>query len=531
MAPAPAPNILNALEAGRKCRMKKSVIVIAERNTEIAPEITTILRESGVVVRMGDRWPFDHGAAPEKLIALIYQLPANPTSKNLRDSMRQLRSDAPELPVIGCAQSITNWQPRWRQMVTDAGFNAVAESAAQLPAVLREVEEHEPDNEPHQFKVPTEENDSTAVALLKKQELRGALTVISSLHGATNQADAASFSINGLGRLITAERWTVFLIHEHVEPGRRLATLATGAFAGSQPLGFNRNWQFEALGGDASSHLTASKATLEAVATAATVKRSEDRKRILATPLVSGHRVIGAVEGVRSRLSRSFSATDARVLEAVAPSVAHSLANSVRIADAERLSLTDELTRLHNARYLRQFLVNEIKRARRYRTKVAALFLDLDDFKHVNDLHGHLAGSHCLMEVAALLLPSVRDTDCVVRYGGDEFVMILPEAGPDDAGLVAERIRAKVEAHRFTGGRRLSISLTASIGAAVFPDNALSPHQLISSADQAMYAAKAGNKNCIRRAEHPMTDDPGKPDAQMLPGGQFQRIPDEKFIS
>jgi predicted signal transduction protein with EAL and GGDEF domain len=97
---------------------------------------------------------------------------------------------------------------------------------------------------------------------------------------------------------------------------------------------------------------------------------------------------------------------------------------------------------------------------------------------------------------------------------------------------VAERIRAKVEGHRFTGGRRLSISLTVSIGAAVFPDDALSPHQLISSADQAMYAAKAGNKNCIRRAEHPTTtDDTAKPDTQMLPGGPFQRIPDEKFIS
>jgi diguanylate cyclase (GGDEF)-like protein len=511
--------------------MKKSVIVVAERNTEIALEIPTILRESGVVVRMGDAWPFEHSAAPDKLIALIYQLPANPTSKNLRASLQQLRSDAPELPVIACAQTTVDWQPRWRQIVGEAGFNAVAESAAQLPAVLREVEEHEPVDESQQFKVPPDENDWTAIDLLSKQELRGALTLIASLHGAGNQAEAAASSINGLGRLITAERWTIFLVQENVEPGRRLATLATGAFAGRE-VAFNQNWQFEPLEGNASSDLTASKATLEAVATAATVKRSEDRKRVLAAPLVSGHRVIGAIEGMRSRVSRSFSVADARMIEAVAPSVAHSLANSVRVADAERLSLTDELTRLHNARYLRQFLVNEIKRARRYRTKVAALFLDLDDFKHVNDLHGHLAGSHCLMEMAALLLPSVRDTDCVVRYGGDEFVVILPEAGPDDATVVAERIRAKVEGHRFTGGRRLSISLTVSIGAAVFPDNALSPHQLISSADQAMYAAKAGNKNCIRRAEHStMTDEPAKPDTQMLPGGQFQRIPDEKFIS
>jgi diguanylate cyclase (GGDEF)-like protein len=510
--------------------MKKSVIVIADRNAEIAPEISTILRAAGIVVRSRDQWPFDHCAAPEKLIALIYQLPANPTSKNLCTSVQQLRAAAPDLPVVACAQPAVDWQPRWRQMIGEAGFNAVAESAAQLPAVLREVEEHEPAEESEQFKVPPDANDST-IDVLSKSELRGALTLIASLHGATNQAEAASFSINGLARLIAAERWTAFLIQENVEPGRRLTTVATGSFAGRE-LRFSPGWQLEPFDGNAASDLTASKATLEAVATVATVKRSENRKRILATPLVSGHRVIGSIEGVRSPLSRSFSVADARVLEAVAPSIAHSLANSVRIADAERLSLTDELTRLHNARYLRQFLVNEIKRARRYRTKVAALFLDLDDFKNVNDLHGHLAGSHCLMEVAALLLPSVRDTDCLVRYGGDEFVVILPEAGPDDATVVAERIRAKVEGHRFTGGRRLNISLTVSIGAAVFPDNALSPHQLISSADQAMYAAKAGNKNCIRRAEHPTaTADINPPDTEMLPGGQFQRIPDEKFIS
>ena len=511
--------------------MKKSVIVIAERNAQIAPEIPTILRNAGIVVRARDHWPFDHCAAPEKLIALIYQLPANPTAKNLRASLQQLRSDAPDLPVVACAQSTVDWQPRWRQMVAQAGFNAVAESAAQLPAVLREAEEHAPVDESPQFKAPPEAIEATGFDSLSKQELRGALTLIASLHGAGNQAEAASFSINGLARLITAERWTVFLIPEQVEPGRRLGMGVTGLFAGRE-LSFNPNWQFEALQTNPPAELTSGKATLEAVATVATVRRSEDGKRILAVPLVSGHRVIGAVEGVRSRVSQSFSVSDARVLEAVAPSIAHSLANSVRIADAERLSLTDELTRLHNARYLRQFLVNEIKRARRYRTKVAALFLDLDDFKNVNDLHGHLAGSHCLMEVAGLLLPSLRDTDCVVRYGGDEFVVILPEAGPDDATVVAERIRAKVEGHKFTGGRRLNISLTVSIGAAVFPDNALSPHQLISSADQAMYAAKAGNKNCIRRAAHPTpTDATGEPDTRLLSGGQFQRIPDGKFIS
>jgi diguanylate cyclase (GGDEF)-like protein len=219
-------------------------------------------------------------------------------------------------------------------------------------------------------------------------------------------------------------------------------------------------------------------------------------------------------------------------LETLSISIAAALANSVRIAEAERLSLTDELTRLYNARYLRQFLVNEIKRARRYGSSVAAVFLDLDDFKRVNDMHGHLAGSHVLMEVAALTLPSVRDTDCVVRYGGDEFLIVLPDARVDDATQVAERIRAKIERQIFNGGRRLKISLTASLGVAVFPQHALSPQQLITSADRAMYQAKAANKNCVRIARD--TSASGPPDhldSNLPTTTLFQRIPDEKPIS
>ena len=254
---------------------------------------------------------------------------------------------------------------------------------------------------------------------------------------------------------------------------------------------------------------------------------------MIAVPLVSGERFLGVLEGVRDGAgARQFSETETSLLAALAIPIAAALANSVRIAEAERLSLTDDLTKLHNARYLRQFLVNEIKRARRYKTNVAALFLDLDDFKRVNDLHGHLVGSHALMEVASVILPSVRDTDCVVRYGGDEFVIVLPETGIDEAAQVADRIRAKIEQHQFTGGRRLKVSLTASFGIAVFPEHALSPQQLIDCADTAMYGAKAADKNCIRVIAGPSDAAPDEaPSPAPVEISQFQRFPDEKLIS
>ena len=141
-----------------------------------------------------------------------------------------------------------------------------------------------------------------------------------------------------------------------------------------------------------------------------------------------------------------------------------------------------------------------------------------------------VAGSHALMEVAAVILPSVRDTDCVVRYGGDEFVVILPETEVDQAVQVAERIRKKIQRHEFTGGRQLKVSLTASVGIAVFPQHALSPRQLIVSADRAMYQAKAAHKNCVRVVAETSDRDADSASHSAAPE-QFQRIPDQKLIS
>lgn len=126
------------------------------------------------------------------------------------------------------------------------------------------------------------------------------------------------------------------------------------------------------------------------------------------------------------------------------------------------------------------------------------MFLDLDDFKRVNDAHGHLVGSHVLMEMAAVILSSIRDTDAVARYGGDEFVIVLPDTAMELAGTVAERIRSRIAQHCFNGGRNLKLSLTASFGVAAFPQHASSPQQLIACADRAMYEAKASSKDCVR---------------------------------
>ena len=257
-----------------------------------------------------------------------------------------------------------------------------------------------------------------------------------------------------------------------------------------------RDWRGLLLAADDIASGSESKAARLAATGIGTLRKKERGRHIVAVPLICGERILGVLEGIRE--IRSFTKADVELLDALSRPVAWALANAVRISEAERLSQTDDLTKLHNARYLRQFLLNEIRRARRYGSSVSALFLDLDDFKQVNDAHGHLAGSHVLMEMAAVILSSIRDTDAVARYGGDEFVIVLPDTAMELAGTVAERIREKISRHSFNAGRNLSLTLTASFGVAAFPEHASSPQQLIACADTAMYEAKAANKNCIR---------------------------------
>jgi two-component system cell cycle response regulator len=142
-------------------------------------------------------------------------------------------------------------------------------------------------------------------------------------------------------------------------------------------------------------------------------------------------------------------------------------------------------------------------------------------------MHGHLVGSHVLMEMAAVILSSVRDTDIVARYGGDEFVVILPESNIDQAAFVAERVRHKIESNRFAGGRGLNLHLTASFGVATFPLHAQSPQQLVANADAAMYEAKAAGKNCLRFP----ADLPSKDPAESITDQRKQRSSEESPVS
>jgi len=168
--------------------------------------------------------------------------------------------------------------------------------------------------------------------------------------------------------------------------------------------------------------------------------------------------------------------------------------------ELERLSVTDALTGLYNRRHLMGTLANEVQRSRRLRRTFSVLLADVDHFKQYNDTHGHLGGDAALVKVAEILRKMTRGVDSVARYGGEEFVVMLIEAPIATAAAVGERIRARVAAEEFSGGK-----MTVSVGAAEYPTHGDTPEELIASADAAMYEAKGGGRDRVvvagRRAD------------------------------
>jgi diguanylate cyclase (GGDEF)-like protein len=228
-------------------------------------------------------------------------------------------------------------------------------------------------------------------------------------------------------------------------------------------------------------------------------KTSFATRSILCAPLVSRGRTIGVLEILNKR-GGAFSKTDLELVLTLVEPCAIAIENAILFQRTEQLTITDDLTRLFNSRYLNLYLGREIKRCKRHGIPLSVIFLDLDGFKGINDQYGHLAGSGTLTEVGGILALGVRESDILARYGGDEFVAVLPETPASGALVIAERLRRAIEEHRFLEPQGIAARISASFGIATYPDHALSPEGLIQKADQAMYRVKEREKNGIEVA-------------------------------
>ncbi len=229
-------------------------------------------------------------------------------------------------------------------------------------------------------------------------------------------------------------------------------------------------------------------------------------RAVLAVPLRCKGRTLGVIEVINGAQAQDFTEDDARTLASIADYAAIALENARNFQRIEELTVVDDHTGLFNSRYLYRQLEVETVRARRFGHPLSVVFLDLDRFKAVNDTYGHQIGSQLLREVGAVLLSTLRAIDVATRYGGDEFVVLLPETDRAQAKLAAERLRQAMVDRYFLKDQGLAVRITASFGVATFPDDASSADELMRQADMAMYRVKDGGRDGVRLASEPVPE-------------------------
>ena len=226
-------------------------------------------------------------------------------------------------------------------------------------------------------------------------------------------------------------------------------------------------------------------------------------KSILCVPIISKNKTLGVLELINKKDGSSFEQNELDLMLKLVDHAAIAIERSMLYERTAELAVTDDLTKLFNFRFLDQRLEDEIKKCKKEGGSVSLIFLDMDHFKLINDNYGHLMGSKVLIEVAQILIRALRDVDIIARYGGDEFVIVLPDTGTKTTYRISKRIQNLIRKHTFLGEDNLTARLTASFGIATYPVHANSKLELIRLADQAMYNVKNKTRDdiCIAQSE------------------------------
>ena len=220
-------------------------------------------------------------------------------------------------------------------------------------------------------------------------------------------------------------------------------------------------------------------------------------RSVVCVPVRGREKILGVIELVNYVAELRLSEDDVFRLQALADYAAIAIENARYVQRIQELTITDDCTKLYNSRHLHSILEAEVYRSTRYHYEFSLIFIDLDYFKRINDRHGHLVGSKLLAQLGQLIKQHLRLIDFGFRYGGDEFVILLPQTPKRSATNVARRLHQLIARHTFLQEEGLNITITASLGVASFPDDAQNKEDLIRLADQAMYMVKDNHRNNI----------------------------------
>ncbi|HIE05605.1 MAG TPA: diguanylate cyclase [bacterium (Candidatus Stahlbacteria)] len=226
-------------------------------------------------------------------------------------------------------------------------------------------------------------------------------------------------------------------------------------------------------------------------------KTSFKTKSILCVPLKRGDELFGVLEMINKVGGDPFVRDDLLLLEIFAEHATVAIQNAMLYKKIEQLSITDDLTSLYNSRFCNMFLDRVVEEAKRDKKNVSVIFLDIDFFKLVNDRFGHLVGGETLKAVGERIKSVARSMDYCIRYGGDEYIVILPKTPKKTALVIAERIRKAIADEPFLAFENQLFHLTITSGVATFPDDAGSKEELLGMSDQAMYVGKTQGKNLV----------------------------------
>jgi diguanylate cyclase (GGDEF)-like protein len=221
---------------------------------------------------------------------------------------------------------------------------------------------------------------------------------------------------------------------------------------------------------------------------------------VLCVPIKGREQVLGVIELANCLGKDSFSEEDIPTLRSLADLAAIAMENARQVQRMHELTIMDDCTALYNARHLNFVLDAEIYRSTRYGYEFSVIFFDLDHFKQVNDVHGHLMGSKLLWVIGDLVKSNLRLIDYAFRYGGDEFVIILPQTPKQNALIVARRLKDLLDSKLFFREENLNIKVTASFGIAAFPTDGRTRREILRLADEAMYVVKKTTRDSIALA-------------------------------